>query len=748
MSYCINPDCLVPDKNSPNGNFCTSCGKKILLKDRYRALELLGQGGFGKTFKARDEDQPRKPLCVIKQFSFSNNDPKTRQTALKLFYEEAQYLEALGKHDQIPELLAYFDIEGQPYLIQQFIDGCDLEQELATTGTFNQTKIYELLESLLPVLDFLHHQSPPIIHRDIKPANMIRRRSDGELVLVDFGAAKQATQKMLAKTGTVIGSPEYVALEQLRGKPTFASDIYSLGVTCLHLLTQVSPFDLFDMSEDTWVWRDYLVNNSVDEDLGRVLDRMIDHSLPKRYKSAIEVLTSLLGDLHWSATQEAFSQNPETLSAVSQELPLQNPKTFNEHDSEECKVFNLSQILNSPARLFKTIEEERRDMQNQMCGVLSSPPEQNLINETVNNSPYQFQPRLNEADIININSLYASPPQYYKSAILTQPVADLSSLHSFEKALDEDVLKELNYLPTIECPVQVSNNLPTTQFFEFDTAKIQIEELGNLWGHTKVVIEKSCEQSQQFIEDFGDGISLEMVAIPGGSFLMGAPESELENNNNERPQHQVQVPAFFMSKYLITEARYQTVIRDRSYPKDRADLPMKCRWEKAVAFCEKLSKGLKRNYRLPSEAEWEYACRAGTTTPFYFGETIDIELAHYSAWTAAYGRGQKVEYYSSGGEKKVGTYPANTFGLYDMHGNTPEWCADTWHDNYIAAPTDGSAWFYGDKRDDFPRLVRGGGCSSTPIDCRSASRKKVWEHPDIVKYPGNYYGFRVVCCLT
>jgi serine/threonine protein kinase len=293
MSYCISPTCPAPDKNSPTTNFCMSCGAKIRLKDRYRALKLLGQGGFGKTFKAVDEDQPRKPLCVIKQFAFSNNHPETRQIALKLFYEEAQHLEALGKHDQIPELLAYFDIEGQPYLVQQFIDGQDLEQELATAGTFNQIKIRELLESLLPVLDFLHHQSPPVIHRDIKPANIIRRRSDSGLVLVDFGAAKQATQSMLAKTGTAIGSAEFAAPEQARRKPVFASDIYSLGVTCIYLLTQVSPFDLFDMNQDTWVWRDYLVDNPVDEKLGKVLDKMIANVLPQRYQSAAEILQAL-----------------------------------------------------------------------------------------------------------------------------------------------------------------------------------------------------------------------------------------------------------------------------------------------------------------------------------------------------------------------------------------------------------------------------------------------------------------------
>jgi len=350
MSYCINPTCPAPDKNSLTTNFCISCGAKILLKDRYRAMKLLGQGGFGKTFKAVDEDQPRKPLCVIKQFAFSNNHPETRQIALKLFYEEAQHLEALGKHDQIPELLAYFDVEGQPYLVQQFIDGQDLEQELATAGTFNQAKIRELLESLLPVLDFLHHQSPPVIHRDIKPANIIRRRSDGGLVLVDFGAAKQATQSMLAKTGTAIGSAEFVAPEQARRKPVFASDIYSLGVTCIYLLTQVSPFDLFDMNQDAWVWRDYLVNNPVDEKLGKVLDKMIANVLPQRYRSAEDVLVALgrkpdlLGYSDPINPIANFSRSPLFVDPIkSTPQSIATPKTI-QHFSFETIEFNILKI--------------------------------------------------------------------------------------------------------------------------------------------------------------------------------------------------------------------------------------------------------------------------------------------------------------------------------------------------------------------------------------------------------------------
>jgi serine/threonine protein kinase len=293
MSYCINSQCPAPNRNSSDSKFCATCGAKLLLKERYRALQLLGQGGFGKTFQAIDESQPRQPLCVIKQFACQQVDERTREIALQLFKEEAQYLETLGNHPQIPKLLDYFELEGHHYLVQEFMDGQDLEQELIDRGSFSGQQVIQLLASLLPVLDFLHGRSIPIIHRDIKPANIIRRYRDGQLVLVDFGAAKQATATILAKTGTSIGSPEFSAPEQTKGKPTFASDIFSLGVTCIFLLTQVRPFDLFDVVSDRWVWRDFLVDNPVDPALGEILDKMIANSLPQRYPSAGEVLQAL-----------------------------------------------------------------------------------------------------------------------------------------------------------------------------------------------------------------------------------------------------------------------------------------------------------------------------------------------------------------------------------------------------------------------------------------------------------------------
>ena len=242
MSQCLNTDCL--GINTEHHRFCQQCGKPLLLKDRYQALRLIGQGGFGKTFLAIDHDKPSKPRCVIKQFFPQIEGTNDLAKAEELFSQEAQRLDELGHHDQIPALMAYFTLEGRQYLVQEYIEGKNLEQELKQDGVFDQKKVTQLLLDLLPVLDFIHRI--PVIHRDIKPENIIRRASDQKLVLVDFGAAKRVTPINRSVTGTMIGSAEYVAPEQLNGKAVLASDLYSLGVTCLYLLTGVSPFELFD----------------------------------------------------------------------------------------------------------------------------------------------------------------------------------------------------------------------------------------------------------------------------------------------------------------------------------------------------------------------------------------------------------------------------------------------------------------------------------------------------------------------
>ena len=326
MSYCLNPTCREP-QNLDSADCCQACGSSLRLRHRYRSIGLIGQGGFGRTFLAMDEGQraegrgqraegagevgdageagvaelraslksqtvSQTSLCVIKQFLPLQTAAIESATAIALFRQEAQRLKELGEHPQIPRLLDFFQEDQQLYLVQEFIDGQNLEQLLVEQGAFSEAAIWQLLEQVLPVLKFVHdHQ---IIHRDIKPANLIWQQVGeySRLVLVDFGAAKLVQPSDRLKTGTSIGSAEYVAPEQARGKAGFASDLYSLGVTCIYLLTHVSPFDLFDTVNDRWAWQQYLAE-PVSDRLASILDRLVQNALSKRFQSADEVMGAI-----------------------------------------------------------------------------------------------------------------------------------------------------------------------------------------------------------------------------------------------------------------------------------------------------------------------------------------------------------------------------------------------------------------------------------------------------------------------
>ncbi|WP_138502036.1 serine/threonine-protein kinase [Nostoc sp. PA-18-2419] len=346
MSYCLNPRCPKPE-NSSNVNFCLTCGSKLLLKERYRAIKPIGQGGFGRTFLAVDEDKPSKPRCVIKQFYPQAQGTNTVQKAVELFNQEAVQLDELGKHPQIPELLAYFTQEDRQYLVQEFIDGQNLAQELAHRGAFSEAQIWQLLNDLLPVLQFCHARQ--VIHRDIKPENIILRGGDGKLVLVDFGASKSATGTALNRTGTSIGSPEYVAPEQMRGRAIFASDIYSLGATCINLLTRRSPFDSYDTNNDTWIWQKYL-KTPVSHALSRILNKMLESIPMRRYQTVDDVLKDL----------NQYSQ-PATPANTAKPVPQSTPN------------FPLPLVTQSPSQ----IDLELEQMKTQFLG--GNKPQPNKI---------------------------------------------------------------------------------------------------------------------------------------------------------------------------------------------------------------------------------------------------------------------------------------------------------------------------------------------------------------------------------
>ena len=268
-------------------------------------------------------------------------------------------------------------------------------------------------------------------------------------------------------------------------------------------------------------------------------------------------------------------------------------------------------------------------------------------------------------------------------------------------------------------------------------------------------VKRKLGQAQYFTQDLGNGITLDMVSIPGGSFLMGTEESEIERLvkkfnreyfRREKPQHKVTIKPFFMGKYQVTQAQWKVLASlpkvNRDLKPDPSsfkgdDLPVETvSWEDAVEFCQRLSKQTKREYRLPSEAEWEYACRARTTTPFYFGETITGDLANYDA-SYTYANEPKGEYREK--TTPVGNFPPNAFGLYDMHGNVWEWCEDDWHDNYEGAPKDGSAWI---SENDSIKVVRCGSWIEAPVFCRSAYRFSGFPDDPFISI-----GFRVACSV-
>lgn len=245
-------------------------------------------------------------------------------------------------------------------------------------------------------------------------------------------------------------------------------------------------------------------------------------------------------------------------------------------------------------------------------------------------------------------------------------------------------------------------------------------------------------------------LPLRMMLISAGSFLMGSPDTELGHNDAEVPQHEVRMPQFFMAKYPVTQAQWKVVAAmpqiNRALNSEPSSFKGELRpvenvsWDDAVEFCDRLTISTNRQYRLPTEAEWEYACRAGTTTPFHFGETLSTDYANYNGANeerGAYGPGSQGEYRQE--TTPVNKFEgANEYGLCDMHGNVWEWCQDHWHDSYEGAPIDGSAWLTND--DEASRILRGGSWFYDPVYCRSARRYNYTRENRI-----NHFGFRVSC---
>ncbi|MGH1397217.1 MAG: protein kinase domain-containing protein, partial [Trichormus sp.] len=305
-----------------------------MLNDRYQVIRTLGAGGFGETYLAEDTYMPSKRRCVVKQLRPIHHNSQIYQLVQERFQREAAILEELGgKTDQIPSLYAYFSADGQFYLVQEWIEGDTLTAKLQQQGGLSENAVYEILLNVLPVLDYVHSQK--IVHRDIKPDNIMVRHRDGKPVLIDFGAVRESMGTVVNSQGhptssIVIGTPGYMPSEQAAGRPVYSSDLYSLGLTAIYLLTGMQPQQLeTDSQTGELIWRNYLGN--INPILVSVIDRAIAYHPRDRFptaKAMLEALQSVPNTIPpTQAATKPFADIPVTQPVATTPTPHTIPVT-------------------------------------------------------------------------------------------------------------------------------------------------------------------------------------------------------------------------------------------------------------------------------------------------------------------------------------------------------------------------------------------------------------------------------------
>jgi serine/threonine protein kinase, bacterial len=364
MSYCVNPDCPQP-KNPIDAFLCQACGARLLVRNRYRVTKSLGQGGFGATFVAIDVSLPGEPICVIKQLRPSNNHEKFLRMARELFEREARTLGKIGNHPQIPRLLDFFEERRNFYLVQEYVSGQTIHQEVKQMGLFKENKIRDFLVEILPVITYIHTQQ--VIHRDIKPANILRREQDGKLVLIDFGAVKNYVAQMEPVEGAeqgsntqfAVGTSGYAPPEQLAMRPIFASDIYALGVTCIYLMTGKSPKDIeYNPSTGEMMWQKHV---ELSKHMTQVLSKMLEVSVRYRYQSAEEVQKALAAPAAAVEQRQAAVQQQTPVSSYKNAPPLAqaSPPGMPNNPNNQAPVGT-----SASTRMADIIKQKRPDREN------------------------------------------------------------------------------------------------------------------------------------------------------------------------------------------------------------------------------------------------------------------------------------------------------------------------------------------------------------------------------------------------
>ncbi len=778
--------------------------EKLIINHRYDVRQCLAQGSYAEIYEAYDLERGQPVIIkALNTHLRGAPDAEIEDKLVANFKQEAALMESL-RHANIVrsfEQGAAEDRKGKVflYLTLEYLGGGNLH-DYCRQWPLTLTEAIRRFGPVCEALSVIHSRG--IIHRDIKPGNLLFDGNRDHLKITDFGVAKMLTDgaRDVTRVGTDLYSPpeHHPNLDGTQEMLTPAADIYSLAKTIYTALTgqlpnefRRKPIDRLPPELTTEPWSARLL---------AVLRRATAHRVGDRYVSATEFWRDFAAVAEpepdrnvaepWVNRSDASVEQDETTHPRRQQAQPQQDETTHPRKQQvqpkqdetthprrrqvqppdviqtggEVRSTNIikaigqaiSDSLRNSARLFarRRIEIDL----SRPSGQSASQPASDAGSNRAALPP--IKPWLAAAALLvavgltlALQSVFAIfLPEPFNSLVAVLVGAGLATLAAilvasrWSRTVAAEQTIQQSGQPPVQQPIQQPIQqpvqqpaLPSLPQFEFDVVMVDAE------GRIR---QSRRGRARQFVERLDDRVGLEMVEIPGGKFLMGSPNSEYGHTEHEEPRHPVRVSPFFLGKLPITQSQWRIVAR---WPKVNCDLnpdpssfagddlPVEnVSWRDAAEFCERLSRRTGRLYRLPSEAEWEYACRAGSDTPYHFGQTMAPGLANYD-YDMPYGAGPR-------GVGRQQTSPAggfgvaNNFGLFDLHGNVWEWCADAWHHDYSGAPADGGEWRGGDEG---LRVVRGGAWFNAARICRSAYR--YWAPPDT---RGHNCGFRVALVMN
>jgi eukaryotic-like serine/threonine-protein kinase len=696
----------------------------LLQGGHYRIDYPLGQGGFGMTYRGFDLNLERP--VAIKEFypqdyvqresttgrlTVPTSDAESYQRWLQRFEREGRILARLT-HPGIVRVFSLFKERETAYLVMELLRGGTLGDQLKTQPEqcFSEPRVVEIMEALVAALDTVHQEG--VYHLDLKPDNVMVT-GDGRIVLVDFGSARQDLSAMSSskKSSTLAFTPDYAPPELLSGQAVGAeSDLFQLGMMLHEMLTgSRPPAVLSRLSQELWS----------PPSLGEPWRSMLTQALRlERANRPVQVKQWWQTLVNWGENQQEL-ETQERQQEAQRQLRREAEERAAEQRAAEAERNRQQAQEQAEQREREWLVQEAERIKVEAVKLTSEKVERKtVLTPTVPPSAWVEPKSTNPSNrrgflFAGLGAAWLGVVWLARQASQQQPSFD--STPSPTPVLDRVGANPLSPAP-----------FASPSSFNFKVVTVNV---------TGQVVSREQNQARYFTEDLGGGVTLEMVEIPAGEFMMGPPVGELGKGYDEYPQHRVMVPSFCMGRFTVTQAQWQAVMGNKpAHFKDEKNPVETVGWDDAQAFCRKLSQQNGREYRLPSEAEWEYACRAGTTTPFHFGSTIAADLANYNG-THTYDSG--IQGVNREKITPVGSFPPNAFGLYDMHGNVWEWCEDRYHQSYSGAPSGGSAWVSGG--DNLKRILRGGSWYSAPWDCRCAARRSY-----NLNDRNFYVGFRVV----